>query len=136
MINEKSIYEQMDEIDDEESLNESINTNLRKFLLALAGLANIDLLLKLEAKSEDDIVVHHINKDRSINDIDNLVLMNKSHHISMHNSYRFKKWDIKAHEKYNYIEIKDILDKLDQIIKNSCKKDEQETEQEVEKELV
>ena len=33
-------------------------------------------------------------------------------------------------------EIKAILDKLDQIIKNSCKKDEQETEQEVEKELV
>jgi hypothetical protein len=133
---EKSIYEEMNEIDDEESLNESINTNLRKFLLALAGLANLDLLLILKVKSEDDIVVHHINKDRSINDIDNLVLMNKSHHISMHNSYRFKKWDIKAHEKYNYIEIKDILDKLNQIIKNSCKKDEQETEQEVEKELV
>ena len=93
-------------------LDESINTNLRKFLLSLIGLAQITLDI-------DNPVVHHTKKDRGKNSIDDLVIMSDHDHRSMHAKYRGKEWDDNAHKAYKYIEVKDILipamNKLQQI---------------------
>lgn len=93
-------------------LDESINTNLRKFLLSLIDLAQIILDI-------DNPVIHHTKKDRGKNSIDDLVIMSDHDHRSMHAKYRDKEWDDNAHKAYKYIEIKDILipamNKLQQI---------------------
>lgn len=93
-------------------LDESINTNLRKFLLALIDLSGLDLPFK-------NPVVHHTKKDRGLNGIEDLVIMSDHDHRSMHAKYRNKEWDENAHKPYTFIEIKDILaatmSKLDKI---------------------
>lgn len=91
-------------VEDYNSIDESINTNLRKFLLSLVELANIDL-------GKSNPLVHHTTKDRTMNSLDDLVLMDDHDHRSMHAKYRNKPRDVNAHKPYKFIEIKDILEK-------------------------
>ena len=84
------------------NIDESINTNLRKFLLSLVELAGIDLGMP-------NPVVHHTKKNRDMNKIDDLVLMDDHDHRSMHAKYRNKSWDIDAHKLYRFIEVKELL---------------------------
>ena len=86
----------------ENHLNESINTNLRKFLLELVTMAGISIDI-------ENPVVHHTQKDRGKNSPKDLVLMSDHDHRSMHAKYRNKQWDNNAHKEYNYIEVLDIF---------------------------
>ena len=85
-----------------DTLDESINTNLRKFLLSLIDLSGLDLPF-------ENPVVHHTKKDRGLNSVEDLVLMSDHDHRSMHATYRNKPWDNNAHKPYKYMEIIQIL---------------------------
>lgn len=93
----------------ENVVNESSNTNLRKFLLSVAEYSDLDIVSLVGAISVNDIVVHHTKKDRSLNGIDDLVLMSDHQHRSMHSSYRFKKWNENAHLEYDFVPVRDVL---------------------------
>lgn len=86
-----------------DNLDESINTNLRKFLLSLIDLSGLNLPF-------ENPVVHHTKKNRGLNSVEDLVLMDDRDHRSMHAKYRNKPWDNNAHKPYVYMEIFQILD--------------------------
>lgn len=94
------------------SLQESNNTNLRKFLIAAAEYAEIDVTSLVNAPDINKVVVHHIKKDRSANGIDELVLMSDEQHRKMHARYRFKEWNEQAHQEYDHVPVKEIISKL------------------------
>lgn len=89
----------------EDCIEESINTNLRKFLLELVKISGITLDI-------ENPVIHHTQKDRGKNAPEDLVLMSDHAHRSMHATYRNKEWDNNAHKRYKYIEVNDILDQV------------------------
>ena len=92
------------ELLEEHILIEGDNTNLRRFLLSLVELADINIDMS-------DPVIHHITKNTTINGIYDLVIMEDHDHRSMHAKYRNKEWNDNAHKPYKYIEVKDILSK-------------------------
>lgn len=87
-----------------DTLTEGNNTNLRGFLLSLLDLAKLN-------NEFVNPVVHHTTKDTKRNSIYELVIMENSDHIRMHNKYRNKEWDINAHKPYKYIEVLLLVDK-------------------------
>lgn len=93
-------------------LQESNNTNLRKFLVAAATYAEMDIVSLVGAPNISKVVVHHIKKDRSANGVDELVLMSDEQHRRMHVKYRFKEWNNQAHEDFDYVPVREIISRL------------------------
>lgn len=102
----------LDKIDDplnEELLTESINTNLRKFLISLLDLCKDDWKTTLNVSSVNDIVVHHINKDRTANSMTDLALMADHYHRRMHGKCTKDNWDPSALTDYPHILVSNLL---------------------------
>lgn len=102
----------------EKILTESNNTNLRKFLIGLVSLVGIEA-------SIDQLVVHHIERDTRINDLDKLVLMYDSDHRSMHATYRGSKWKNDVHNNYYHIKVTDLMKLAVEALKETSKQDEE-----------
>ena len=105
----KIVLSKLEESLNEELLTESINTNLRKFLISLLELSNVDWKSLLNVNSVNDIVVHHIGKDRTANSVNDLALMSDHWHRSMHTKYSGDKWDPSVLKNYPHILISDLL---------------------------
>ena len=108
----KIVLSKLDESLNEETLSESINTNLRKFLISLVELSNIDWKTRLEVSNIDEIVVHHKNKDRTGNSMENLVLVSDHNHRSMHSKYSNDKWQPDVLNNYAHIPVTELLNDI------------------------
>lgn len=120
----KLVLNKLDESLTAELLTESINTNLRKFLISLLELSNVDWKSLLNVDSVDDIVVHHIGKDRTANSVNDLALMSDHWHRSMHTKYSGDRWDPSVLKNYPHILISDLLGHVADNLISQNKQDE------------
>jgi hypothetical protein len=120
----KIVLSKLDESLNEELLTESINTNLRKFLISLLDLYKYEWKTILKVSSVDDIVVHHINKDRTANSMTDLALMGDHYHRSMHGKYSKDNWDTSALTDYPHILVSNLLACVAETLINQNQQDE------------
>ena len=105
----KIVLSKLDESLNEGLLTESTNTNLRKFLISLLELYKDEWKTILKVSSIDDIVVHHINKNRTANSMTDLALMGDHYHRSMHAKCTKDNWDPSALKGYPHILVSNLL---------------------------